>query len=186
MSALPRSPLVSIDDYLAGEAVAEQKHEYVGGLIYLMAGGRNRHQRVSTNATVSLGAGLRGHRCRVFNSDTKVRVRSTPKTRFYYPDAMVVCDPNAEDDVFQDQPVVIVEVLSESTRRTDEGEKRDAYLTIPSLRVLLLAEPDRPSVSVDRRGSDGGFERSWQEGDDAVIPLPELEMQLPLGDLYAG
>ncbi|BAM04913.1 Uma2 family endonuclease [Phycisphaera mikurensis] len=186
MSALPSSPLVSVEEYLAGEAVAEQKHEYVGGMIYMMAGGRNRHHRIATNAVATLHAGLRGQRCAAFNSDTKVRVRSTPKTRFYYPDAMVVCEPNPEDDVFQDQPVVIVEVLSESTRRVDEGEKRDAYLTIPSLRVLLLVEPERPRVSVDRRGSDGGFERSWREGEDAVVALPELGSELPLRELYAA
>lgn len=186
MSAVPSSPLVPVADYLAGELVSEQKHEYVGGRIYQMAGGRNRHQRVSTNAVATLHAGLRGRPCSAFNSDTKVRVQSTPKTRFYYPDAMVVCEANPEDDTFQDQPVVIVEVLSDSTRRVDEGEKRDAYLTIPSLRVLLLVEADAPKVSVDRRGPDGAFERAWLEGVDAVIDLPEIDTRLPLGELYAG
>ena len=186
MSALPSSPLISEADYLTGEATAEQKHEYVGGLVYMMAGGRNRHQKISTNAVGLLHAALRGRPCSAFNSDTKVRIRSTAKTRFYYPDAMVVCDENPDEDVFHDRPVVVVEVLSESTRRTDEGEKRDAYLTIESLKVLLLVEPDRALVSVDRRGDDGLFTRSWHGGEDAVIALPELDTELALRDLYAA
>ena len=58
----------------------------------------------------------------------------------------------------------------------------------PSLRVLLLVEQDEPLVSVDRRGPDGGFTRVWHEGEDAVVPLPELgsEAELPLRELYAA
>ena len=186
MSALPSSPLVSVEDYLAGESVAEQKHEYVGGLIYMMAGARNRHNRIASRAQGLLFVGLRGSPCEAFNSDTKARVHAFEKTRFYYPDAMVVCELNPDDDVFQDRPVVIVEVLSESTRRADEGEKRDAYLEVPSLKVLLLVESDRPSVSVDRRGEDGVFTRTWHEGEDAVVPLPEIGLELPLRELHAG
>lgn len=188
VSALSPRPLISVEDYLAGEAVAEQKHEYVGGLIHAMAGGRNRHNRIASSAGGMLYAALRGSPCRSYNSDTKVRIRSAGTTRFYYPDASVVCEPNDESDSFQDHPVVIVEVLSRSTRRVDLGEKRDAYLTIPSLRVLLLVEQDEPCVSVDRRGPDGGFTRAWHEGEDAVVPLPELgaEAELALRELYAA
>ncbi len=193
MSALPSSPLVSVEDYLAGELVAEQKHEYVGGLIYMMAGARNRHNQVASRTMIALGRRLDGSPCEAFNSDTKARVHAFGKTRFYYPDAMVVCELNPDDDVFQDRPVVIVEVLSGSTpraRRAEdrvvEGEKRDAYLEVPSLKVLLLVESDRPSVSVDRRGEDGVFTRTWHEGEDAVVPLPEIGLELPLRELHAG
>ncbi len=195
VSALPSRPLGSVEDYLAGEAVAEQKHEYVGGLIHAMAGGRNRHNRIAFRAATMLDALVREGGCQAWNSDTKIRIRSMGKTRFYYPDASVVCDLNDESDSYQDHPVVIVEVLSWSTRRARraedrlvEGEKRDAHLTIPSLRVLLLVEQDEPRVSVDRRGPDGGFTRVWHEGEDAAVPLPELgeAAELPLRELYAG
>jgi Uma2 family endonuclease len=70
---------------------------------------------------------------------------------------MVVCQSKPPTDHFQDQPVVIIVVLSDSTRRADLGEKRDAYLTLPSLKVLMFLEPEKPSVSLHRRKSGGGF-----------------------------
>ena len=78
--------------------------------------------------------------------------------RFYYPDAMVVCQSNPMTDAFQDQPVVIVEVLSEGTRRLDVGEKQDAYLTIPSLTHYILLEQDSPTAVVYQRVGER-FER---------------------------
>lgn len=186
MSALKHSAAISIEDYLAGELVSEIKHEYLGGEVHAMAGASNRHNKVAVNALLFLGAVLRGKPCRPFNSDTKVRITYFNQTRFYYPDAMVVCEQNHDEDQWQDRPVVIVEVLSESTRRTDLAEKRDAYLTIPSLRVLVIAEPDEPAVIVYRRLPDGDFSREDLRGLEAVVELPEVEADLPLADLYEG
>jgi Uma2 family endonuclease len=96
---------------------------------------------------------------------------------------MVVCDPNPAEDTFQDNPVVIAEVISETTRRTDEGEKRDAYLTIPTLTAYLLIETDCPRVVVHRR-TDQGFVAEVYEGTDAVVPLEAIEAELTLAELY--
>lgn len=183
----PRNPaLISVGDYLAGELVSEIKHEYLGGEVHAMAGASNRHNKVSGNAYFTLGTLLRGKPCRPFNSDTKIRITYFNHTRFYYPDAMVVCDENRDEDQWQDRPVVVVEVLSESTRRTDLAEKRDAYLTIPTLRVLILTEPDEPRVAVYRRQSEGAFAREDYSGLETLIPLPEIEADLPLAEFYEG
>ncbi len=184
MTALAKSEPISIDDYLAGEEVSDVKHEYLGGIVHAMAGATNRHNTIALNSLVSLSVQLRGKTCQPFNSDTKVRIQFPDQTRFYYPDAMVVCVPNPATDRFQDRPVVVIEVLSESTRRTDLGEKLHAYLTIPSLGVLLYVEPDTPFVTVHRRRAAGGFAIEHHAGLDAVIPLPEIEAQLSLADLY--
>lgn len=176
---------VRIADYLAGEETAAVKHEYIGGTVHAMAGASNRHNAIAIDLIVALGSQLRGKPCQPFNSDTKVRIELPDHTRFYYPDAMVVCASNPATDHFQDRPVVVVEVMSESTRRTDLGEKRDAYLTIPSLKVLLLVEADRPFVRVHRRRPEGGFAIECHDGLEAVIPLPEIEAALPLGEIYA-
>ena len=113
----------------------------------------------------------------------KLRVQFPTHTRFYYPDGMVVCDPNGPDDAYQDRPVVVFEVLSDATRRIDEGEKRDAYLTIPTLAAYLLIETDCPRVAVHRR-TDQGFVLEAYDGADAVIPLPAIDAELPLAELY--
>jgi Uma2 family endonuclease len=185
MSAPPPWSLVSVEDYLAAELVSPIKHEYLGGAAYGMPTTRNRHNRIATNTLGALGVSLRGRRCQPFNSDTKIRIRLPTQTRFYYPDASVICEPNPDDDTFQDHPAVIAEVLSRSTRRIDEGEKKDAYLTIPSLNVYMLVEQDAPRVTVHRR-TEAGFVREVYDGLDVVIPLSEIEIDLPLAEIYAG
>ena len=168
---------ISIADYLEGELNAKRRHEYVDGVVYAMVGAKNRHNIIATNATISMGGQLREGSCMAFNSDTKVRIRQASGTRFYYPDAMVVCDLNPDTDTFQDKPVVVIEVISESTRRTDETEKRDGYLSIDSLQVYLRVEQGVPCVKVDRR-TDEGFESQLYEEISAVIPLPEIGIEL--------
>ena len=183
MTAAQKLNLISVEDYLAGELVSPIKHEYVDGVVYAMAGAIIRHNRIATNVLGGLHAQLRGRPCEPFNSDTKVRVRLPHQTRFYYPDAMVVCDSNPENDSFQDDPVVIFEVLSRSTRRIDEGEKKDAYLTIPSLHVYALIEQDTPAIVLFRR-TDQGFVREVCDGLEARLRLPEIDVELPLAELY--
>ena len=81
---------VKVEEYLAGEERAEVKHEYLGGLVYAVAGATNRHNRLAGNVQGILYTQLRGQRCQPFNSDTKVRVQLTDHTRFCYPDLQVV------------------------------------------------------------------------------------------------
>jgi Uma2 family endonuclease len=185
MSAVEKLQGVSVEEYLAGELESRVKHEYLGGVVYAMAGGRNAHNLIATNTLVSLGTRLRGRPCRPYNSDTKVRVRLPFETRFYYPDASVICRPNPQDDSFQDDPAAIFEVISGSTRRIDEGEKKDAYLNITSLSVYVLLEQGSPLAVVFRR-TDQGFVREVYQGLDAIIPLSEIEAILPLAEVYDG
>ena len=185
MTAALKWNLVSVEDYLAGEMVSSVKHEYLGGVVYAMAGARNVHNLISSNTLISLGARLRGKPCRAFNSDTKIRTQLSTQTRFYYPDTFVVCVPNSQKESFQDQPVVIFEVLSKKTRRIDEGEKKDAYLTIPSLRVYALVEQETAAMVVYRRAHKD-WVREVYEGLDAVLPLDEIEIAVPLAEVYDG
>lgn len=185
MSTAEKWDLISEEDYLAGELVSEEKHEYLGGVVYAMAGASNRHNRIVVNILGALHGRLRGKSCDPYNSDTKVRIRLVTGTRYYYPDAMVVCESNPDDDSFQDRPVLIVEVLSETTRRADEWEKRDAYLSIASLNTYLLVEQDSAKVSVLRRTADG-FTRENFAGVEQVIPIPDIGTNLPLGEIFEG
>ena len=179
-----KTAFVSIEDYLVSEQDSGIKHEYLGGAVHALACGTTDHAALSANAIGSLGGQLRGKPCRTFTSDLKVRIDLPEHTRFYYPDVQVVCDASAGDTRYQDRPVVVIEVLSESTRRIDLGEKKDAYLAIPSLKVLLLVESDLAYVLVYRRRPEGGFAKEVHEGREVVIPLPEIVASLPLADLY--
>ena len=185
MTAGEKLDLISVEDYLAGELVSPVKHEYLGGIVYAMAGARNLHNVIKGNVFGSLFARLRGRRCRPFDSDTKVRVRLPLQVRFYYPEASVVCRENPRDDSYQDDPAVIVEVLSRATRRIDEGEKKDAYLTIPSLSVYLLIEQDSSTVVAYRRTEQGFVSEKYTRLND-TIPLTEIDVELPLAEIYEG
>jgi Uma2 family endonuclease len=183
MSTAAKRQLMSVEDYLTGELASPVKHEYLGGVVYAMAGARNAHNLIATNIVGALHARLRGRPCRPFTSDTKVRIRLPTQVRFYYPDVSVVCRPNPQTDSFQDEPAVLFEVLSRRTRRIDEGEKKDAYLTIPSLSVYVLIEPEAAAAVAFRR-TEGGFVREVFEGLDAVLPLGEIGVELPLAEVY--
>jgi Uma2 family endonuclease len=185
MSAAPKWNLLSVEDYLAGELTSPIKHEYVGGVIYAMAGPRNAHNLIASNILGATHARLRGKSCRPYNSATKIRVRLPNQVRFYYADVPIICRPNSPQDSFQDEPAVIFEVLSKATRRADEGEKKDAYLTIPALSVYALVEQETPALTVFRR-TEEGFVREVHQGIDAVLPLREIGIELPLVEVYDG
>ena len=185
MTGARKINLISVPEYLAGEKVSTVKHEYIGGAVYAMVGARNAHNAIASNALGALWSNLKGQGCRPYNSDTKIRLRLPNETRFYYPDCSVVCKSNSPSDSFQDEPVIVIEVLSKSTRRTDEGEKRDAYLTIPSLFAYILIEQEEPAAVVWRR-TERGFVRAELKGIDSIIDLSEIKTSLLLSDLYEG
>jgi len=174
---------ISPEDYLVREEQAVRKHEYVDGRIYLRGDCPNGHNRIAGNFLARLYGRLRGTPFEVWNSNTKVRIRLPTHTRFYYPDGIVVRNSNGPDDVYQDWPVVVAEVLSPSTRRIDSCEKRDGYLMIPTLTDYLLIDWREPVVEVYHR-TTSGFVRMVVNGIESSIPLDSLGTTLPLAELY--
>ena len=137
------------------------------------------------NISVALGTRLKGKGCRPFNSDTKVRIQQGNDLRFYYPDVQIVCRFNRMDEHFQDHPTVIFEVRSESTMRIDSGEKRDAYLRLPSLEAYVLVHDEQQAVTVWRRQGDQWESEYYTEQGD-VIAFPGAECELTLAEIYEG
>ncbi|HEV7404108.1 MAG TPA: Uma2 family endonuclease [Chthoniobacteraceae bacterium] len=184
-------PYTSLEEYLALEAESSFRHEYVDGIMYAMAGATDEHHTISFNLNTMLGLRLRGHRCRGCNAEMKLKVISpvSGKAIFYYPDAMISCDPTdrgvADGHAFRERPSVIMEILSPTTRRKDEYEKRTAYLSLATLEAYVRFEQERAEAVIDRRVGD-----IWQveqvQGVDAAIRLPEIGIELPLAELYEG
>jgi Uma2 family endonuclease len=115
----------------------------------------------------------------------RIRVQLPGDTRFYHPDVHVVCRSNGPQEYFQDHPVVIFEVFSQKTRRIDQVEKYDAYIRIPSLRVYALVEQELPLIVIHRR-TPSGFVEEVYDGIGATVALPEIEIELPLAEVYEG
>jgi len=151
-----------------------------------MVGGTVAHSRISMNIALSLGGQLSGNPCEVFGSDTKIKISSGRGVRFFYPDVSVVCDSNPDAELFQENPKVVIEVLSKSTRRADLGDKKDGYLELPSLETYVCFEQEKQLAIVFQRTSNGGFEELEYEGEKAIIPLGSVECQLAFAEVYRG
>jgi Uma2 family endonuclease len=178
-----RHQRMTVEEFLAAEPRHAEKHEYLGGVIYAMAGASTEHNVIAMNLYGMLHAGLRGHRCQGFGSDMKVRLSLAGDTYFYYPDAMVVCEKTGLGSSWCECPSVLFEILSPSTRDIDDREKRMAYRTIASLDAYVVIESEQMEVVVEYRESEG-WRREVFTGKDARFRLPTVEIELALGELY--
>lgn len=146
-------------EYLEQEQASDIKHEFVNGEIFAMAGGTPEHGRLAMRVAIALGAQLRGRHCEPYSSDVRVRVLATDLAT--YPDLSVVCGRLERDPVDANtiiNPIVLVEVLSDSTEKYDRGEKFAHYRRIPSLQEYVLVSQLEPRIEVFRRNADG---KSW-------------------------
>ncbi len=152
----PESSQMTYAAFCESEATSEIKHEYLCGEIYVMAGGTPEHAALAAAVSGELRVALRGQPCRVFSSDLRVRIEATDLST--YPDLTVVCgaletsgiDPHATTN-----PILIVEVLSDSTEAYDRGQKFAHYRRLPSLREYLLINQHEPRLEVYRKNSEG-------------------------------
>jgi len=135
---------ISETEYLQGELIAENKHELVDGYVYAMAGASENHNLLSSNILVEFKNQLKGKPCKTFMADMKAKVGKD----FYYPDVMVVCDQDNANNYYKESPVIIVEVLSKSTRRFDQTIKRLRCQQIPTLEEYVLIEQDKGEIEV--------------------------------------
>ncbi|HEX6631246.1 MAG TPA: Uma2 family endonuclease [Gemmatimonadaceae bacterium] len=175
---------LSVEEYLRLEESSDVRHELVAGETYAMTGGTLRHNQIALNIAALLLAAARGGPCHVFVNDVKLRIGDD----FYYPDLIVDCEPHHGGEVFVRAPCVVVEVLSDSTRRTDRREKLEAYRRVDALRAYLLVEQDERRVERHWRDDDGTWRHeavSAAAGTSAVaIPCPPVE--LTLDAIYEG
>jgi Uma2 family endonuclease len=172
---------ISPEEYLAGEELAAVKHEYVAGRVFAMAGAKRRHNDIVYTLLGLLVNHLFGHRCRAYGSDFKVR---TANDHFYYPDITVLCDEGGPDDVYTAQPRFVCEVLSESTRRTDETEKAIEYFQTPSIEAYVLIATEEACVRVLRRGGGDWWESEMLSEPDEVLRLDGLGFAVTLARIY--
>lgn len=186
MSAQPVSAqLLSVAEYLATEPFNLEKREYLAGVVYDMAGASEAHGVIAMNLYAMIHTRLRGKTCQGFSDNMQLRLRRPGGTYFYYPEAMISCDPmDSPGQRWKERPAALFEILSESTRGTDEREKRMAYLELPGLQAYVRIERDRPAVTVDGRTAEGDWSLTHFQGMDAVAFLPTLNMELPLVELY--
>lgn len=175
---------VSPEAYLAAEQARNQKHEYLAGVEYQMAGASAGHNRIVGNVFAELRGQLAGGPCEVFSADLKVRIRTNTAEFYYYPDVTVDCSGVADSAQFAEQPRVIFEVLSPDTERIDRGEKLRNYQSLPSLDAYVLVDQHRVAVMVYHR-SEGGWTRELLTEKDEALSLPTLACSVSVASIYA-
>ena len=180
MIAVETLARMSVADYLAFEQESDVRHELVDGYLYAMTGASDRHEEIAANLLAALHGHLRGSGCRVNGSNLKIRVGDD----FLYPDLFVRCATERGDPYFKTDPMLVIEVLSPSTQRYDRGDERLAYQSLMALKELVLVAQDEPRIEIHRRTSDG-WEREIHQGQDGMLPLQSVGLQMPLAMIYA-
>jgi Uma2 family endonuclease len=179
VQAVEHAASISLEDYLAGELTSEVRHEYIGGLVYALAGASTEHNIICQNLLIALRSHLRGKPCQVFMESVKLRLRTANEDIFYYPDLIVTCDPRDTERYFKKYPKVLIEVLSPDTERTDRREKFSSYSQIESLEEYILVAQDRKEVTVFRRANNWRPELANQPQQRLCIESLDFTLALP-------
>jgi Uma2 family endonuclease len=192
--SLPRARTrYSVGEYLASERESEERHEYLDGQIYAMAGESPERGAICTNIGGQLYAQLRGKSCQVFSKDMKVRSGPAPKLGqtkglYSYPDLVVVCGELKFHDEHRDvllNPAVVIEVLSPTTEAFDRGEKWARYQTwLPELTDYLLVSQTKPRIDHFQRRAGGEWVYSLVNSLEDSLRLDSVGCVLQLTDVY--
>lgn len=180
MSAAPQPrPPDTLAAFLVWERSQPIRYEWDGVQPIAMVGGSFAHTELATRLSDLLRPALRGSSCTVVRADLKVLTERGQRAR--YPDLAVTCAPIRPADAELPEPLLLAEVLSETTAAADRGAKRAEYAALPSVQRYVMLAQDEPLALVCDRAH--GFEEREVRG---VLELPELGLSVPLAQLYEG
>lgn len=178
--ATPRR-LLSVEEYLESEKDGQVRHEYVGGVAYAMTGGSGRHNRIAGNIYRKITDAAEDGPCRVYISDMKVRIPDGP---FYYPDVMVACGSEPEHPYYDEEPCLIVEVISPNTESIDRREKLEAYKKLPTLEAYLMVSQNERKVERYFKDEQGEWWKADLAGEGSCPVSCPPNTELSLVDIY--
>jgi len=171
---------MTVEEFLAWEERQEGRYEFDGMRPVAMTGGTIAHEVIGQHLRTELENRLRGSRCIPLGPNTKIAVAG----RIRYPDALVVCSPLDRKATVISDPVIVFEVLSDSTAMVDHFEKLREYTAAPSIRRYVILEQDQIGATVYVRDGDRMVVETIVRGD--ILGLPEIEVEIAIDDLYRG
>ncbi len=183
MGRAVQAPLFSTADYLAWEAAQAERHEYIDGDVFAMAGAEDRHVTVAMNLAFALRQHLSCSPCRTYMSDMRLHVAAA--NGYFYPDVLVTCSAlDQASAMVKTEPKLIAEVLSPTTAAYDRGLKFGHYRSLPSLEEYLMVDLDTRATDCYRKGADGlwvlhPFARS------ADVELVSVALTMTASQLFA-
>jgi Uma2 family endonuclease len=176
---------ITEQEYLYGERLATEKHEYFQGEIFAMGGARVAHNRIQINCIGNLFSKLKGKKCQPFGSDLRIHVKKN--TLYTYPDISIICgEIEMIDDTFDTATnlAVIIEILSESTRNYDKGGKFTLYRGIDSLQEYILIDSESVMVEKFTRNADNSWQLTEYKTLEEKFSIQTVEIEMQLADIY--
>lgn len=178
---------MSIEEYLKMENAADEKSEYFKGEVFAMSGAKVPHNTIAGNLFIAIGYKLKGKKCKPYNSDQRIHIPSN--TLFTYPDISIICGEIItlnNDDYNVLNPIVIIEVLSKSTKNYDRGEKFKLYRDIATLKEYILVDSESIHIETFRLNENGHWElEEYNSLSDAVI-IKAINETIVLSEIYGG
>ena len=183
MGHAEQKAVFSAADYLAWEAAQPNRHEYIDGEVFAMAGAEDRHVTVAMNLAFALRQHLAGSPCRTFMSDMRLHLAAA--NCYFYPDVMVTCSAlDAASPLVKTEPKLIAEALSASTAAVDRGLKFSHYRSLASLQEYVLIDLDSRSTDCYRKGADGLWVlHPFARGEP--VALASVALELTAAQLFA-
>jgi len=181
------SKRLSPQEYLALERQAETRSEYFGGEMFAMSVKSFQHNIIKNNLAREAGNQLETGPYRVLTSDMRVKISSTGL--YTYPDIVIVCSEPEFEDGYSDtllNPLVVVEVHSDSTEKYDRGAKFGNYQRIPSLREYVLVSQDQPLIERYARQTDGSWNLVTFDDRYGTFAFATISAQIPMIEIYSG
>lgn len=178
---------ISIEDYLQMENTEVIKHEYYQGEVFAMSGAKVQYNTITTNLLVALGQKLKGKKCKPFNSDQRIHIPSN--TLFTYPDISIICGEiiTLNDDEYNVlDPTVIIEVLAESTKNYDRGEKFKLYRDIKTFKEYVLVDYKSIHIEIFRLNETGHWELEEYNASSEFIFIKAINEVITVPEIYDG
>jgi len=178
---------VSIEEYLEMEQSSIEKHEYYKGEIFAMSGAKMPHNTISKNLLGTLFTKLKGKKCQPYGSDVRIHIESN--TLFAYPDISIICDEvitRNNDDFNVLNPVVIIEILSQSTKNYDRGEKFKLYRDIPTLKEYILIDSESIHIETFRLNEKNHWELEEYNFVAEELYVKAINEKILIADIYEG
>jgi Uma2 family endonuclease len=178
---------MTIEEYLQFEKAADVKHEYYRGEVFAMSGAKPRHNVIAKNLIRDIGNALRGKPCQPYGSDMRINIPEN--TLFTYPDISIICGdivPSPFDEDTATKPVVVIEILSKSTRDYDRIGKFQLYRSIPVLKEYILIDSESVNIEAFRINSRNHWELEEYKTIDGILSFPVVQVEIPIADIYEG
>ena len=178
---------MSIQEYLEFEKNSIDKHEYYRGEIFMMAGAMPKHNVIFKNVFGELYKKLKGKSCQPYGSDLRINIPEN--TLFTYPDISIICGDivtSEHDEDTATQPVVLIEILSKSTKDYDRGSKFKLYRDIPTLKEYILIDSESISIESFSINQNNHWELIEYKTIESTLSIDSIDFQLSLTEIYEG